>query len=491
MENKTTLSGMLLNTEILDIIGSLGYFVEIVNADGIYVYCSKKDNDPSYLSRENVIGRKVTDVYLFNDINTTDKNNSILMKTISLGQPLKNMFWQYSAEDGHRYYWLMDSSPIIVNNEVIGAICMGKPFRSVKSAVDRGMLMAEADFHNEAASITGGRNTFSDIIFADDAMAKTIEQAKRIALTSSSVLLLGETGVGKEIFAQSIHNASSRSGGSFVAINCSAIPETLLESTLFGTSKGAYTGAIESKGLFETAADGTIFLDELNSMSVEIQAKLLRVIDEKKLRRVGSSTEIPITARIVSAMNSDPMELVENGKMRRDLFYRLAVATVEIPPLRKRGNDVELLTQYFIKENARLCHKEVSNVDPDVMKVFREYLWPGNVRELRHIIEHAVNIIDINEKEISFQHLPYFFLRQIGEPKYFTHAAAYKIKDYKSSRAEFLAKCEHEFICDTVGNALKVFGGNIGQTAAALNITRQHLHRLINEHLQGKVPKLK
>ncbi|HMM06398.1 MAG TPA: sigma 54-interacting transcriptional regulator [Clostridiales bacterium] len=478
--DESEINKLVTNTDILDIIDSLGFFIEIVDAEGKYVYCSKSNQSARFLSNENVIGRRVTDVYKLNK--TENENKSILMRTMREGRSIKNFVWQYNASDGKKYFWLTDSAPIIKNNKQLGAICVGRSFRSVKEAVEKSAQITEADI-SITAPIVKENCFFKDIVYQSSSMQEAVEQARQIVSSSAPVLLLGETGTGKELFANSIHNESPKKNAPFVAINCGAIPETLLESTLFGTSKGSYTGAIEKKGLFEEARNGTIFLDEINSLNIDTQAKLLRVIEDKKLRRVGSNQEISISARIISAINADPFELIHNNKIRPDLFYRFAVTTIEIPPLRQRENDVMLLTRFFIKHCSLLYHKQVDQICEDIPKVFQEYSWPGNVRELKHIIEHAISIIDKQQTTLDMHHLPYYFLRQVGHINDSPVVTTSFVKiDYKSARNKYLSKCEHEFVCNTVKEALSVFNGNISKTARALNITRQHLYTLMREH---------
>src|SRR5918994_5095134 len=231
---------------------------------------------------------------------------------------------------------------------------------------------------------------------------RIIEQA---APTNASVLIWGESGTGKELIAQTIHELSPRASFPFVAINCAAIPETLLESEIFGHEKGAFTGAHDRRtGVFELADRGTLFLDEIGEMTPTTQVKLLRVLQERRFRRLGGRQEQSVDVRVIAATNVNPMEAVKSGKLREDLFYRLNVFAIELPPLRERKEDLPLLIQSFLAEFNARNNKRVSALEPAAMRILDQYHWPGNVRELRNIIERAV-ILSSGEF-IEVKHLP-------------------------------------------------------------------------------------
>jgi arginine utilization regulatory protein len=220
---------------------------------------------------------------------------------------------------------------------------------------------------------------------------------KKIANSKSPVLVYGETGTGKELVVQSIHNESNRRDKPFIAQNCAAIPGTLLESILFGTSLGSFTGAKDSKGLIEAADGGTLFLDELNSMDIVLQAKLLRFLQEGYIRRVGENKSYKVDVRVIAALNENPYDAINSGKIRMDLFYRLNVINFNLPPLRESRNDLNELCDHFLSYYNEELGKNVKGFSEEVLKFFNLYDWPGNIRELKHVIEHSINII---EKEI-------------------------------------------------------------------------------------------
>lgn len=238
--------------------------------------------------------------------------------------------------------------------------------------------------------------TLDDIISQDPIMIALKERCALIANNDSPVLLYGETGTGKELFAQSLHTCSHRAKKPFISQNCAAIPESLLEGIFFGVEKGSFTGAENRKGLFELADGGTLFLDEINSMDISMQAKLLKAIEEQQVRRIGSAKSTHFHTRIICAMNKSPAEVLRAGLMRTDLFYRICVVRIDIPPLRDRKPDVMILTDYFINHFNRTMGKSIRGVSALVKMTFQNYNWKGNVRELKNTLEYAFNLCQGN-----------------------------------------------------------------------------------------------
>lgn len=234
----------------------------------------------------------------------------------------------------------------------------------------------------------------SDILGESLGTRRTLEIIRRVATSEASVLLCGETGTGKELFARALHRASARSAGPFIAVNCAAIPEQLIESELFGHLRGAFTGASAQRaGRFAAAAGGTLFLDEIGELPLAGQAKLLRVLEERTMCPVGADADVPVDVRVVAATHRDLEELVAQGKFRADLYFRLSVVPVELPPLRARGDDIELLAEAAIKRAMQRGGRAVA-LDDDARALLRTYSWPGNVRELNHVVERAVALAD-------------------------------------------------------------------------------------------------
>ena len=237
--------------------------------------------------------------------------------------------------------------------------------------------------------------SFGEMAGNSPQMLEVYRLIELVAPSTASVLITGESGTGKELVARNIHLRSKRSEGPFIAINCSAIPETLMESEIFGHEKGSFTGALERRlGCFELANGGTIFLDEIAEMPVGTQSKLLRVIEERKFRRLGSKSEIDVDVRIVAATNKQPLKAVEAGDLRNDLYYRLNVFTISLPPLRDRLGDIPILTEALISQLNKKHDKNVKGAADRVLKIFATHNWPGNVRELRNVVERSLIVCD-------------------------------------------------------------------------------------------------
>ncbi len=251
----------------------------------------------------------------------------------------------------------------------------------------------------------GEYGVFGRLVGNSHAMRQIYTTIEQVASSAVSVLITGESGTGKEVVANTIHQLSPRAARPFVAINCSAIPESLMESELFGHERGAFTGAIARReGCFELANSGTLFLDEIAEMPVMLQAKLLRVLEDRKVRRLGSSKEVPVDVRVLAATNKDPHEAVRRNELREDLLYRLNVIHVKLPPLRERREDIPLLAEFMAKELSDRHGRPARIVSQEVLEIFTRHQWPGNVRELRNVIEHAVVVCE--GQRIEKQHLP-------------------------------------------------------------------------------------
>ena len=246
---------------------------------------------------------------------------------------------------------------------------------------------------------------FGKLVGDSHAMRQIYTVIEQVASSAVSVLITGESGTGKEVVAQTIHQLSPRAARPFVGINCSAIPESLMESELFGHERGAFTGAISRReGCFELANSGTLFLDEIAEMPVMLQAKLLRVLEERKVRKLGSPKESPVDVRVLAATNKDPVEAVRRGELREDLLYRLNVIHIKLPPLRERREDIPLLIEHMVRELSERHQRPARIVSPEVLETFARHSWPGNVRELRNVIEHAIVVCE--GQRIEKQHLP-------------------------------------------------------------------------------------
>lgn len=305
------------------------------------------------------------------------------------------------------------------------------------------------------------------IIYENEKMKSIVSMVDKIAVSNATVLLLGESGVGKEVIAKMIHNKSNRKHSRFVVINCAAIPETLIESELFGHEKGSFTGASYRKiGKFEQAEGGTIFLDELAELSLEMQVKFLRVLQERQLERLGSPNSINVDVRIIAATNKDLAKELENGNFREDLYYRINVVKINIPPLRERKEDIGALAMFFLHEFSKEYEKKLSLIDIEAMQILMNYHWKGNVRELKNVIERSVVISNKEEKILTIEHLPV----DISEGLSYVQGRGkteMSLRDY-----------EKLIIIDT----LKKVNGSKTKAAEILDIKRQTLYNKIKEY---------
>jgi DNA-binding NtrC family response regulator len=346
---------------------------------------------------------------------------------------------------------------------------VGKPVRleelrlTIKNALETRLLRREVQRTRKERSKSFN---FDQILGNSPRMHAAVDLASKVAASDvASILLQGETGTGKDLFASAIHYASERANAPYLAINCAALPATLIESELFGYEKGAFTDAKQTKeGLFEQAQGGTIFLDEIGEMELSLQAKLLRVLEEGRFRRVGGLKDLPLDVRIVAASNLDLKSAGAEGRFRLDLYFRLSIIQIEIPPLRDRGEDVLLLAQHYIeKANLKRRGKKLKGLDPEVAAVFRSYRWPGNVREVRNVIERA-SILE-EGPYVTLSHLP---LDMLGER---THGAG---------REGDIVLPPDGFSLDDVENelcrqAFERTGGNLSRAARLLRISRDQL----------------
>jgi arginine utilization regulatory protein len=314
--------------------------------------------------------------------------------------------------------------------------------------------------------------SFEDIVGESDAIRASINQAKNAARSDSPVFLYGETGTGKEMFAQSIHNASARKNNPLISINCAAIPENLLEGIIFGTVKGVYTGSTNRKGLFEEADGGTLFLDEINSMPIHLQSKLLRALEEMRIMRLGGKDEIPVNVRIISSCNISPEMAVSQNRIRSDLYFRLAVIEIEIPPLRVRKDDIRILLELFIRKFNAKTGKNLCDISPEIVRRLKQYDWPGNIRQLKHWIESAVTMIPEDDTILTEKYAPHFY--NFIFPSENDMSVNLNENRIKKSKGEVFEEIRDQEITKII-QMLKQHGGNITKTAEELGISRQGL----------------
>jgi arginine utilization regulatory protein len=460
MKEKLDYEKMMIKNKIYQqILDDIDIGIHAVNADGKTIIYNKKMMEIESMEVEDVLDRNLLDVFAF-DTN----GDSTLLEAIQKGKSILNSKQTYYNNKGKEITTINNTFPIINNGIHIGAV-----------EIARDVTKYERLLRENLQKKGNTTFTFESIIGSSDKIQDVIEASKRATRTNSSILIIGETGTGKELFAQSIHNGSSRSSKPFISQNCAALPDSLIESILFGTKKGAFTGSIERPGLFEQANGGTLLLDEINSLNPNLQAKLLRVIQEKVVRRVGDTKDRNVDVRIIATMNEDPIDAISEGRLRKDLYYRLSVVSLFIPPLKDRKTDIEELVPFFIEKYNYLFARNVKSVDADVLGMFLDYEWPGNVRELEHIIEGSMNLMD-TEEILSYSFLPIQFR---NKPQFQNESTAVLEKEELfSSRTKPLKPFE-DFMLEAetlyLKRALNHYQFNITKTAEALGMSRQNL----------------
>ncbi len=351
-----------------------------------------------------------------------------------------------------------------IKNGAFDYIVKGDDNRKIIPIVSRAMdaIAAEQKQQSKKKDVRVNTVTFGNIVGKSPALAHVISQASKVAATDVAVLINGETGTGKELFAQAIHNASHRSAGAFLALNCSAFSRELLESELFGYKEGAFTGAVKDKrGLLEEANHGTVFLDEIGEMALELQSKLLRVLETGEFVKVGDTKTTRVDVRIISATNRNLKEEIANGRFREDLYFRLSVFRIELPPLRQRREDILLLAQHFAERFSKQIGCPVPALSPDAKSLFLSYPWPGNVREMMNTMEHALIVCD---SEVTREDLPIDMLSDESSTQ------ADDSLDLKSVERNHIIKVLHHT------------HGNKTETARLLKIGLTTLYRKIEEY---------
>mgnify|MGYP001359661740 CR=1 FL=1 len=452
--------------EYMSIVTNMENYVDgilVLDKDAKIVYINQFRPDFTPLDEKRCIGKSLFEVYP-----TLDPKKSTLMKALKQGVVTKGCRGTLVTDEGTHFEIIDDSFPIIQNGEIIGAV-------DIATFPESNTINMPLEIYSEVPKPLKYLFRITDLIGRSPKMQQIRMQIQRISQTSSSVLIYGKTGTGKEMVAQSIHTSSDRKSKPFITQNCAAIPATLLESLFFGTTKGAYTGAENKSGIFEDADGGTIFLDEINSMDINLQAKLLRVLESKQISRVGSTESVSVDVRIIAATNQSPMQCIKDGTLRSDLFYRLGSVTIDLPTLQERPEDIELLTEYFISKYNTIMHKSIIGVSQDVMTIFKSYSWPGNVREFKNVIEGAFNLCE--GTIIATSDLPSYIMSEVDL------ASILPDDDTFEGQIQWLGSLKNNM--DAYEKALisKAIAAHPSLTAAAdyLGITRQSLNQKLNK----------
>ena len=372
----------LSHNEIMD---QLPEGVFLVNTRWQVSYFNHTAQEITGYSRDEAMGKFCWDIFQ----SDLCHKNCPMRISMSSGQSQRDQEVEIRTKSGEKKLILVNTAQIKKpGNRVLGG---------VETFTDLSCLQYPAEGADQGV--------FADIVGVSPRMQEIIQQLPTIAASNSNVLVLGESGTGKELIARALHLLSPRRKGPFQAINCSAIPETLLESELFGYERGAFTGAVSSKaGKFELAKGGTLFLDEIGDLRLDLQVKLLRVLEDKAFERVGGNRKIPLEARIVAATNVDLQEAMRQGRFRDDLYYRLFTVPIHLPPLREKREDIPILVKYFLEQLNRKFNKRIRGVDPKVMRIFCRHPWPGNVREMQHVLEYC--FVFAKGPFITERHLP-------------------------------------------------------------------------------------
>lgn len=459
------------------ILGAIDEGIHVVDADGITIFYNHVAARLDGLTPDEVLGKPLLEVFP-----SLDRHSSTLLRVIESGESIYNEPQAFTNWKGLRVETINTTLPVRVGKRLVGAVEVSKDIGKLKELSER-LVDLQAQISKPKRTkrqADGVYFQFEDILTQNKAMKHLIERGRRAGRTSSPVLIYGETGTGKELFVQSIHQSSARSMKPFIAQNCAALPASLLESLLFGTTKGSFTGADDRPGLFELADGGTLFLDELNSMPLDLQAKLLRVLQDGQIRRIGGSQTTKVDVRVIAAVNEAPQALVQRGQMRSDLYYRINVVSFELPPLRERREDIELLVCHFIEMFNRKFGMSVQSISMEVKQLFESYDWPGNVRELEHSVEAAMNMVEA--EIIEREHLPPHLLdRQSGSESSRTSAHMEGKAASWSAEGRTLPEVVRELEEQMIDQAMKQSGGNVLRAAKLLGIPRQTLQYKLSQ----------
>jgi arginine utilization regulatory protein len=469
--------------EFLPFFDGFGEGLLIVDRKGIIIYYNATMASIDELAPADVIGKQLVDVY------DLTEESSIVMQCLRTRQPIVDRPLLYRTRRGKVANTIHTVFPLFKRDRLEGAVCLVREYNVLEETISSISIPRP-----KQARPNDTRFDFDEIVGSHIEFLRAVNTARLAATTPSPVMLCGETGTGKELFAQAIHNASERRDSAYTAVNCAAIPENLLEGLLFGTTSGAFTGSRNKQGLFERASGGTLFLDEINSMPTSLQAKILRVIQERKVRRLGSLREAGIDIKIISSVNKEPHLAIAENALRPDLFYRLGVVFIPIPPLRERKEDIVLLARHFLAKHSLALNRKVTDISEDVLALFNDYDWPGNVRELEHVIEGAINMV-VSSTILERRHLQSHLTtwrrikgaaedklppqalasRADGDAKSRIKRPAAMLKDFGplDDGGKSLLAIQADQEKDAIGRALSVNAGNVTRAAQAVGISRQ------------------
>lgn len=420
----------------------------IIDKNGKVIYYDDYDDNLNMLKKENALGRYIFELYPF-----FERKDFTVFRAMDKKEPILNEYQSFII-DGIKKNCLNNAFPLINETGVIGGIVISVELSS-KSA-------------KKKVKKATSRYNFEDIITENQEFKKSLEILKKVSKSESNVLIIGDTGTGKELIAHSIHSNSRRRSNPFIIQNCAAIPSSIMESILFGTAKGSFTGSIDKVGLFESANGGTIFLDEINSIPYDLQSKLLRTLENKSIMRIGENIERDIDIRIIASTNEDLEKKVDNGEFRADLYYRLNVISFNVPPLKERKEDIKILVDHYINQYNSILNKNITGISKDVLQILSNYEWKGNVRELKNVIEYALNFSE--DGILNKDNLPQYLIKSISNDK----------KECLTDSS--LTTIVDNYECKLIKDALEICKYNILKTAEYLNIPRQTLYYKLKKY---------
>lgn len=451
--------------------------VVVTDSEGVILYYNRTMGRIDDMNSDMTLGRAIADVY---NISPAESPTILCLET---KKPVTDSSQYYFTRLGKLVNARCSAYPLINGDQFLGTLAFTADYAVENAKLSSLMRKTSKPLHPARKKNPAEENviSFKTLIGQSPKFLDAVETARMASPSSSSVMIIGETGTGKELIAQSIHMASPRRDYPFTVINCAAIPENLLEGLLFGTVKGSFTGAADRAGLFEVSYGGTLFLDEMNSMPIGLQSKLLRVVQERLVRRVGALEEIPVNVRIISSVSRSPELEMNAGTLRPDLVYRLGVIKVYLPPLRERLDDLPLLISHFLNKHNRYLGRKVVGVVPEAEERFQEYHWPGNIRELEHTIEAGLHFVD-NGLSLHLHHLvkvnPVWsegWNIPASEPPLERKAA--KKRDQVS-----LSRAREDAEVAILIKALTSTGGQAAQAARILGVSPQLFHHKLKKH---------
>ena len=461
----------------MELMGNLfngkGYIsgITIIDLKGEILFTAKFNNklNEEYVENYEVVGKRFLDVY-----ENLNVENSSTFKAMELGVPLYIENQTLKSKDRKEINITSLSIPIKSGNKIVGAIDLSVDVDDEVNDDNYVEIDYETFEENNVKKLeyhgNNAKYVTDNIITNNKKMIELKKYIKVAAGCDLPTLIYGETGTGKELFAQSIHNESKRKNKPFIAQNCAAIPENLLESILFGTTKGAFTGAVDNIGLLELADGGTIFLDEINSMPLHLQSKMLRVLQDGSFRSIGSKELKNVDIKIITSTNEEPLKAISNGRLRQDLYYRLNVLNINIPPLRERKDDIPILATFNVAKYNKILNKNIKYISNDLYEKLKDHNWHGNIRELENVIAYGVSVVSKSKVKLEFSDI---------EQKY---NELLKLNNDENVNVEPLAKMVKNYEKSIIEKTLLQVNNNVTKASKILKTPRQTLQRKVKRY---------